>query len=304
MSRNDKADNPALTTISPPISPGSFAQRFGLAVVMMLFLLVAPAHAVTIYDVRLDDSLFGHLTQGLVPGCGAVACAPTATVNSFVFLQNKYPRIYDNKLIPDADRNGTFDQADMIAAASALTELMGCCLPGGTQIDKFLPGKMKYIEGDPKANPPLAGKAPGLTVYKSRSDPNWPFLFRELKAMEDVELSIALFKADGRRIGGHAVTLTGFTWTDSNMNDVIDGREIAEIHFIDPTDGMNTSARIFNVGDLLETDFLSGMQFLGQDVTHGRIELAVSESPIPEPTTLLLLASGLAGLAWWRRRRK
>lgn len=273
-----------------------------LAVTVVLGSLAASVHAAPTFDVEIPDRLFGHLKQNLVPGCGAVACGPTATVNSFVFLQNQYPEIYGNKLIPDTNKNGKVDESEMIEAASALTTLMGCCLPDGTDVKNFLPGKMKYIEGDSTANPPLAGKAPGVTVYQSRTDPIWQFLVDELKAGEDVELSIGLYDAAGKRIGGHAVTLTRFKWTDTNMDNVIGLREGAQIFFIDPSDGVNKSAGIFNVGSTIETDFLSGEQFLNQTVASGRIELAVSESPIPEPDVILLLLTGLLGLLANRQR--
>jgi hypothetical protein len=120
--------------------------------------------------------------------------------------------------------------------------------------------------------------------------------------MEDVELSIGLYNADGRRIGGHAVTLTRFTWTDKNMDDLMNLNEGAQIYFIDPADGKNKSAGIFNLGNRIETDFLSGEQFLNQVVASGRIELAVSESPVPEPDTILLLGVGLLGFLGYKRR--
>ncbi len=49
----------------------------------------------------------------------------------------------------------------------------------------------------------------------------------------------------------------------------------------------------------------AGLLFFGDDTSSARsqIELGrVSLSPVPEPGTVPLLAAGLIGLAWWRRR--
>lgn len=262
---------------------------------LLLLGLVSPAIAGLMnINVRLDDKLFGHLSQNKVPDCGAVACGPVAVVNALAFLQNKYPHKYDKKLIPDSNNNEMIDEGDLIEVAKALIELMECCDRKGTRTENIEPGIRKYIEGDPKAN--RAGKALGVTVYKSKFDPNWPFLLTELQAEQAVVLLIALLDAAGTRLFGHAVTMTGFTWTDIDGNKIINLKEKAFLHIIDPVDGKNNRIQIFQIGDLLQTDFMSGAM-LGNDVVNGgKIELAISLSPVSEPTSIILFAIGLLGL--------
>ena len=49
--------------------------------------------------IEKDINLYGKLDQHLVdPVWGDVACGVTAAVNSFVYLERRYPQIYDRKL--------------------------------------------------------------------------------------------------------------------------------------------------------------------------------------------------------------
>ena len=52
---------------------------------------------------------------------------------------------------------------------------------------------------------------------------------------------------------------------------------------------------------------LPGFLFFGDDTSRAqsRAELgSVALAPIPEPGTVPLLAAGLIGLVWWRRRAR
>jgi hypothetical protein len=266
-----------------------------LALLVALAAPVVPARAATFYLEVLDDSLFGHLRQGLVPGCGAVACAPTAAANGLVWLQKRYPSVYDTKLVPDANLNGLVDEDEIKTAASALTTLMGCCDPKGTKPENVLPGKRAYIE-DP-------ARAPGKTRYQAVTNPNWPFLLQELNRGEAIELSFAFLDAGGTRLAAHAVTLTGLIWTDANGNGVVEARENGKLIIIDPADGTRRVIDMFQdfAGRPIGTSFFDGQ--LDGRVNQSIIELAVTESPIPGPGALGLLAAGLAGALCIGRRR-
>src|SRR5262245_45155447 len=92
----------------------------------------------------LDPTKYGDLDQHDT-NCGNVACGPTAAVNSFKFLQEVYPHIYDNLLIPHTA--GNTDYEDMIDTANMLGTVMfmdTCviCDPnkGGTYIEMFISG--------------------------------------------------------------------------------------------------------------------------------------------------------------------
>ncbi len=86
----------------------AMSKRFPTASALALItfvLLVGPALAAPIsYNVDLNtDNQFGGLKQTDVTGCegdpaGQLACGPAAAVNSFVFLENVYPKTYDHKL--------------------------------------------------------------------------------------------------------------------------------------------------------------------------------------------------------------
>ena len=64
------------------------------------FFCLGMAHPLSaaIYSVELDIAKFGFLGQSDVPTFGAVASAPVAATNAFVYLQNLYPAIYGNGL--------------------------------------------------------------------------------------------------------------------------------------------------------------------------------------------------------------
>jgi hypothetical protein len=118
------------------------SKLFGLWVALVC-LLPTPALAVAVFNIDLGASNFGNLDQDDTTACANVACGPTAAVNSYVFLQNKYPVIYDNSLILDNNMNG-FDYQDLIDTANALSDpaFMDCSVcTGGTLLSKFISGK-------------------------------------------------------------------------------------------------------------------------------------------------------------------
>ena len=88
--------------------------------------------------------------------------------------------------------------------------------------------------------------------------------------------------------GGHFLTLTSLTWDNVTNRGTID--------YIDPWTGMWGISNIWRAGTrAIETDYVSG----------AFISMAVSESPIPEPATLViwsLLSALVVGFGWWRRR--
>jgi hypothetical protein len=271
-------------------------------------LLAASAAMATVYSVSLDHTMFGNLDQNDVPACkdeegNSFACGPTAAVNSFVWLQNRYPHVYDSKLIPEQDldlnEDGEVNFYDhMIAVAIELSkpEYMDCAAcQGGTAISTFISGKQQYIED----------QIPGVTEYAFQNmfDPNsehptWQFLYNELRGEEDVELLIGFYDEQNERIGGHYVTLTTFHLDDGNNDGLIDQDEGAFIEFIDPFGGLLGMADIFQVlvGGLIGIS----SYFIAGDVTLALIEAAVKESPIPEPGLVLLFGAG----AFWLARRR
>jgi hypothetical protein len=256
------------------------------------------------YHIDLNQNLYGNLDQQDIPGsAGGSHCGPAAAVNSFVYLQNAYPGVYNTFLVPpqgtDHDNDGDVDSYDhMIDAALTLgspTYMNTKPMPLGTSHEDFIWGKQTYIEA----------KVPGVTEYHAQdlwswtshtpfdwvepSIPTWDFLYYELVSGRDVELLLSW--PEYEEGSGHYVTLTGFHWDDMDNNGNIDIWELASINFIDPWGGVSGSATIWHgANQELYTSY----------APTSWISMAVSEG-IPGPSVLALL--GVAGVLGARRHR-
>lgn len=171
-------------------------------------------------------------------------------------------------------------------------------------IESVLPGKTVY-ESQLKARwawpgnplrpagdyPPIA--KPAWVSELTQPDP-W-FLYSELNDCEDVEILIV----DGG--WGHFLTVTGLIWDDVNNDKLINGGAAAEtgwLHYIDPCTGLAGVSQIGGqivAGDPLRVNYGA--------FPNAELIMTVSESPIPEPGSLMILAMGGAILLIWRSRQ-
>lgn len=242
----------------------------------------------TSYEIIIDPASYGNLKQDDLGGNGLYYLGPIAAVNSFIFLQNRYPSVYDQSLVTDP-----------MATALALTqsEYMNTSLFTGTQVRDFYWGKYLYVED----------QAPGRTIYAGETTfqswsvqrpkpawvteraggPSWSFIFEQLGQGADVEVLLAVSGV------GVYLTLTGFHFDDADNNRIMDSGETAWIRYIDATSGLTGQSNIWmDENGLLASDYEAGCF----------ITMAASERPVPLPSSLLLLGSGILGL--WGLGRK
>lgn len=306
------------------------------AAIALMIAMTAGAPADPIIKVGVppaEAGAFGNLLQKDLkdsPGCGDLdgfGCGPTAAINSFVYLQNTYPKTYGKKLVPELDRTKPENDLnadkkvdgydDMIAATRLLAEnYMRTCCDRTTLRNLFYSGKRDYIED----------RAPGVTDYAAMDDPSndirdpggsFPadtpdlvrrppsaaFLIDGLREGQDIEVLVFFVNSKGMLVG-HYVTVTGLEWSDDDRDGAFDRGEAAKIHLFDPVQGAVTrdfseheDGHVFWIGS-------TGLQI--------DIRFAVDESPkfrksdpIPAPAhTWPLLALLVAFLALRHRFRR
>jgi hypothetical protein len=270
------------------------------------------------------QDLFGTLNQLALPGvCNddpTSACGPAATINSFIWLQNAYPLIYDDKLVPFGQERQT---------ALTLAEMMSCVACVGTTAPNLLAGKRAYIDGGKDAaGIERTGVLPGTTTFgiqirrRDNALASLAFLYDQIKEGEDVEMLVGFYSARSgtlRQIGAHWVTANGISFNDNNDDGKVDaGDAPRSIDFIDPLGKDKTeifgaqklSDLELNLEDTELGQFLEIPDFfsvednpewgtLNDGNTFVGVLNLVAESPkpasVPEPTSGAVLILALAG---------
>jgi len=227
------------------------------------------------------------------------ACAAVAVINSMVFLENQYPTIYDSKLLPNYDPLNNNDPTD---AANFAVD--------GWKVDNNPARQGYYTRGDDNNNQSLVWDtaylatkmdwfgdyAPGTTAFASMWNggagyPTVAFLAQQIMQQEDVEFFV---KDTGDPAGNtlyHALTLTGIGCTGANYTN-------CSITYQDPQNpALNQNTAIAGTGP-------GGSLSFNYDGSAVFIDAAFAESPVPEPSSLVLIAIGIAGLIWNQRRAK
>lgn len=255
--------------------------------VCVFAMFAGSAIAANSYHVQLDTSKFGRIDQANVPlnpgGGGQNSCVPTATMNSFTWLQNTNPTLLGTSLTG----------ANPTASASDLgNNFMGSTSNGGTGANGWLDGKKAWIAAKAPGKVTVGGQSAlytGTNADIAQVTPTWQFFFNALTMGCDVEIGI-LPNAGGI---GHALTLTSFHWDDINMDNVIQMTENATIDFIDPANPANDMVRrIWQDGaGTLQTNYGGGYY----------VALTAIECAVPTPGAFAVAALG--GLIAARRRR-
>jgi hypothetical protein len=210
--------------------------------------------------------------------CGV--CAAAVAINSFIFLENQYPEIYGNNLTPNV--GGTKpSQTDPIDRGTFAAYFYGLYGPLDGAYLGYIDAKMAWINGDPANN--LMGHAPGSTLFDSYQNPTIQDLASENG--EDVEIFV-----NGGSLGYHALTLTGVSCTGANYTN-------CSISY------QNPNFPTINVGNVGVSNVGGSLQLNAGFGDLGNIVDAFSESPVPEPNSLILLGTAIAGLAWRMRRK-
>jgi hypothetical protein len=326
---------------------GHHLRRF-LSGFLVLLLLATTARAQTTYTSIQNVSSYGWLDQYSLNTLqynfvGEEACVPTSSVNTMTYLQNIAPGYFGTKLT-----GSSYD--DWISADATLIspDYMNTTRPGGTLYNHLHFGLNGYVVQDSGrgfSNVQFSGMIPSPWDDPARlapeprpatiadSFPTWQFLYDSLTSGSGAVLGLTYTSLTN----GHAVSLGGFDWTDSNGNGRIDFDENAQLYFVDPLDptlGTDPSGGAhFTTGKIWEYEFpdptnsaivydtlvLEYEQYWGSDLWGGlsggvgsdygltaAFLTAAVAMTVPEPSTYALLAISTASLVGFvlRRRRK
>jgi hypothetical protein len=322
-----------------------YPRRF-LSGVLLILLLAATARAQTTYTSILNVSSFGWLDQYSLNTpdfsfIGHDACVPTSSVNTMTYLQNIAPGYFGTNLTGSSYADWIGVDATLISAP-----YLNTTRTSGTLNNHLHFGLNKYVvqnkgltevqfsgmipsPWENQANP--APEPRPATIADSL--PTWQFLYDSLTSGSGTVLVMRYIDSNV----GHAVSLGGFDWTDSNGNGRVDFDENAQIYFVDPLDPTRgtdpdpiggaqfTSGRIWeaevhdptNSAVVYNTLVLAYEQYVGTNLwgglsggvgsdygLAGAYLTAAVVMTVPEPSTYALLAISTAGLAGFVLRRR
>ncbi|GEM_PF-5738014 len=244
-------------------------------------------------------------------------CAPTATINTFIYLKSRFPDLYDSesKIIPDWNANGQTSD-EYITSRSKISDTgwtndegidrQGMYVPAiGTYaqswwetinywIEDFVAGTT-YVYGqinppdlDPEDNPDINQWYNGNLIQQKY--PTFDSLWNSLALGAGVIVGIY---PQGSRYG-HAISLTGLSFEDLDDDLTWDPDELARIYYVDPNKtGQELSANLW-----IDTQNGGRMEFNWWQNPSPEVYLAIDYIlvPVPEPQSAILLVCAITGM--------
>ncbi len=267
----------------------------GLAIVLLL----SSAGRADVYTIDRESG-YDNIVNGLLTnGTGKFGgqCASTSMTNSFLYLQEMYPKIYGTKLTTE---NGAVTPTQ---ARDDLDASVGGVHRAGNYWNAKVAWVNKYASGTTtfSAITMTGAKTPQGKSYKEDRDAvkfdatpqqMWTWLTQQIKAGEDVELGIF----------DHMTTVMGYaidTTNDKMYLEIIDPNAPRAGGGVGP--GTTSKAK---EGEWVSATFTRDGIMLGgfsvKDYEKPYIYYMFAESPIPEPSTLTLMTvAALTGIVGW-----
>jgi hypothetical protein len=294
----------------------------------------AQADSFTVYEGAslTDVSQFGNLNQHnpiIQAAYGNYGCQVTAYANALVYLQKAYPSVYGTSLVSGYSPDTLATTAVTLGGADYMNvqvtrDIDGNITGAFSRFRDQVWGVYNYIQAQAPDHtvysaqmipiPNMVNNMPPGGWTQTRYQPGWvsmnfaypteAFLYNALSNSQ--ALVIHWNQADpvtGQIIWPgktHLLTVTGLTWDSDNNS--------GTIYFIDPKGGTQRNSPFWQdpANGVLWLDYgeTNGVPWTRQDGSPWwfsgdvRITLALAEGPaVPLPSTLLLLGSGLLGLA-------
>ncbi len=292
------------------------------ACLLGLFVSVNPKLNAAVYNASLDVNLFGYLNQNDIPTIGGFSSAPTASVNAYVYLQNRFPGIYGTSLA-----GTTYSNWNRTAQSLAGRNYMDTANNGTTFIRDQIYGNVSYTN----ATVPNVNVFGGQTILADGFDwtpdrPQPPFIQQVYPTWQSLYFAMLQQKAilidiyfPGLNPGTHTVTGTSFYWNDIDDDGLIELPEGAVIDFIDPLDpgdgpdpqGNVRPKRSFGrvYEELLPPGTVGGdrrLKFIYEtpgtgfrSTSEGYIASVFYIHPVPEPSSIAVFSIGVSG--WYLR---
>ena len=261
-----------------------------------LFMAGVPTSAGALYEAGNDYNLYGHLYQDDVPVIGPMACCPTASINSFTYLQNQFPAVYGSRL---ASNPPTIIDVQRIAGPN----YMYTDKTSGTDDPQVIWGRYLYIESKlplqtsyscqvaTRDGQPIHGDQPGkawpsyrpMPSYLSNapgpvSVPTWQFIYQNLQRGADLGVGVTYIENGHTTGDGHCLTLRGFSFDDKNNNGRVDKGE-GSVSFVDPAQKTEVT---YSIWQNSEAGYLSSYPYLRFDIDTNKsavIDSVLAEYP-------------------------